>query len=140
MQIKEMYVSINNAERIFEIIKDALNECNDTQIFVADDLIDDLIDEFRKNGVKHHVFYFNGGKCFHYDHDSDGFGGETWYGYHRDTFFSPLISSASFISNCRGYFQLVEFPNGKHPSQYTHYCVGFKKLLLIEVDTSKNNS
>lgn len=132
MQVKEVYVSIENAEIIFEIIRNSLNETKDIQIFIANKLLDEL----KKNGYQHHVYQFNGLQCSHYDENDDGFGGETWYGYHEDHAFSPLISSASFISNCDGYYQLVEFPNKK----YLHFDVGFKELLLIEVDTSKNNS
>ena len=137
MQVKEVYVSINQAEKIFEVIRQSLSETKDIQIFVANKLIKEL----QGNGVKHHVYEFNGPGCYHYNKDDDGFGGETWYGYHEGHAFSPLISSASFISNCTDYYQLVEFLNKKVPSEYLHYRVGFKELLLIEVDTtSKNNS
>ena len=117
MKVKEVYVSITKAESIFEVIKQSLSVTKDIQIFVAEELIEEL----RRNGVEHHVY-----------------GGETWYGYHKEHAFSPLISSASFISNCNGYYQLVEFPNKKVPSDYIHYAVGFKELLLIEVDTQCN--
>ena len=133
MKVKEVYVSITHAEKIFEIIKQTLSTTKDIQIFVAEELIYEL----RKNGVKHHVYNFKGLSCSHYNKDNDGFGGETWYSYHKEHAFSPIISSASFISNCTGYYQLVEFPNKKLPSDYTHYTRGFKELLLIEVDTNK---
>lgn len=134
MKVKEVYVSITKAESIFEVIKQSLSVTKDIQIFVAKELIVEL----RRNGVEHHVYEFNGPGCHHYNKDNDGFGGETWYGYHKEHAFSPLISSASFISNCKGYYQLVEFPNKKVPSDYRHYAVGFKELLLIEVDTQCN--
>lgn len=131
MKVKEVYVSITQAERIFQVIKQALSATKDIQIFIAQELIYEL----QKNGAKHHVYQFNGICGFHYYQDNEGFGEEIWYGYHEEHAFSPLISSASFISNCNGYYQLVEFPNEKSSSDYRHYLVGFKELLLIEVDT-----
>ena len=137
MKVKEVYVSITQAERIFEVIEQSLIETKDVQIFVAEALINEL----RRN-VKHHVYEFNGPGCYHYNKDDDGFGEETWYSYNTDHAFSQTISLASFISNCEGYYQLVEFPknkstNNKLESSYTHYLRGFKELLLIEVDTSQ---
>ena len=136
MKVKEEYVSITKAERIFEIIKQSLNVTKDIQIFVAKELIEEL----ERNGTEHHVFEFNGRNCFHYNKDIDGFGGENWFGYHEGYAFSPLIASASFISICGGYYQLVEFLDKKVSSDYTHYTVGFKELLLIEVDTQNVTS
>ena len=39
MKVKEVYVSITQAERIFEVIKQSLSVTKDIQIFVAEELI-----------------------------------------------------------------------------------------------------
>lgn len=133
MKIREIFVSLEQAEKIFEIINDLLSESMDKQIFVEKEFI---YSEFQRNNVKHHIYGFNGFGCYHYNKDNDGFGGEDWYGYHESHAFSPRIYSASFISNCKEFFQLVEFPK----KNYTHYLKGFEELVLIKVDTKKENS
>ena len=77
MKVKEVYVSITKAESIFEVIKQSLSVTKDIQIFVAEELIEEL----RRNGVEHHVYEFNGLGCYHYNKDNDGFWGETWNRY-----------------------------------------------------------
>ncbi len=128
MKVEEMYVSITQAERIFEVINQSLSVTKYIQIFVTKELIEEL----QRNGAEHHVYPFNGPCCFHYNKDDDKSGGEIWYGYHESDLSSPLVFSASFISNCSDYYQLVNFPS----ANYLHFTAGFKKLLLIEANTT----
>ena len=96
-------------------------------------------------GYDYNVFKHNYIKCFHYDHDEDNFGGEEWFGYHEEcSAGGRTIARASFIGNCNGYKQLVEFKSSV-VKDYIHYINGFEKLLLIyfekedkEKDKKKN--
>ena len=128
MKIEERFVALDNASEIFHIIEDVLRSNPDTQVYVSKE----LIHEFNHNSAKHHIFSFNGLKTYHYNVDDDNFGGEDWYGLTTGSFFASLICSASFITNCDGYQQLVEFKS-KNVKEYIHFCSGFKQLLLIEV-------
>lgn len=134
MQVKEIFVSLEQAEKIFEIINDLLSESKDKQIYVEDEFI---ISEFWGNNVKHRIYHFNGMDGignFHYNKNQNGLDG--WYGYHESHAHSPRLFSASFIKNCKGYYQLVEFPE----RSYMHFYEGFEELVLIKVDTKKENS
>ena len=68
MKVKEVYVSITKAESIFEVIKQSLSVTKDIQIFVAEELIEELW----RNGVEHHVYEFNRLGCHHYNKDNNG--------------------------------------------------------------------
>ena len=127
MQVKEKKVSIQQAEKIFELIIQELNITKNIQIFVEKELVKEL----RMNGAKHKVYSITGSKSYHYYKDSDEMGGEIWYEYHSGN----KVYSASFVSNCKEYFQLVEFPKLDNSTGYIHYIEGFDELLLIKVDT-----
>ena len=128
MKIEERFVALDNASEIFSIIADVLKSNPDTQVYVSKE----LIHEFGHNSAKHHVFSFNGLKTHHYRVNHDNFGGEDWYGLTTGCYFDTVICSASFITNCLGYQQLVEFKSD-NVKEYIHFCSGFEQLLLIEV-------
>lgn len=126
MNVKEAYISIGNEEEIFCIIAETLKGNLNTQVYVATEVFGEL----DRNGHNHHVFKTNYYKTFHYSHDGDNFGGETWYQLTAGNAFSETIARASFISNCQGYGQLVQYV-GEGIKEYTHYISGFEQLLLI---------
>ena len=127
MKIKEAFVTRENPAEIFSIIEDVLSKKINTQVFVDDEIYDEL----SRNGSDYHVSSPNYMKGFHYHHDSDNFGGEEWLAlYEKDSHFDEFIARASFIGNCKEYMQLVEFQSSK-VEEYIHYLAGFKQLLLI---------
>lgn len=126
MKIKEEYVPIGNAEEIFSIIGNILKENINTQVFVTTDLFEEL----NINGHNKNVFSPNYSKTFHYYHDRDNFGGESWLQLTEDTAFSKTIVRASFINNCKGYMQLVQY-EGNGVKDYTHYIAGLEQILFI---------
>lgn len=128
MQFIENSVKLDHAEKIFDIINQTLSDNINTQVFVANPILTELT----KNNLEHHVFQPNYSKTFHYYHDDDNFGGEEWYELTEGRGCDQAIARASFIGNCKGYQQLVEFHNDK--LEYTHFLVGIEQILFIQVD------
>lgn len=128
MKIIEESIKLDHAEKIFDIIGETLSNNINTQIFVANAILTELT----VNNVEHHVFHPNYSKTFHYQHDEDNFGGEDWYMLTEGRGCDPEIARASFIGNCKGYRQLVQFANSK--LEYTHYLVGIEQILFIQLD------
>lgn len=130
MKIKQAYVTRRNPAEIFSIIENVLSVNPDTQVFIDNDIYEEL----RRNGVKYNVYSHNYTKCFHYYHDDDNFGGEEWLDLSEGCYFDKTIAAASFIANSTDCMQLVEF-SSKKIEEYTHYLVGFQQLLLIHFKT-----
>lgn len=131
MNVKEAYVTRENPAEIFSIIEDQLFSTPDTQIFVSNEIYQDL----RRYGEKYHVYTADLTRTSHYNVDGE-LGGEEWLILTEGTYFDKLIARASFISNCRGYKQLVEFHSFK-VCEYIHYMMRFKALLLIQFEETK---
>lgn len=129
MKVKELYVSLENPVEVFTIIENVLNDNRNTQVYVADAIIECL----NQKGKEYHIYCPNYLKTHHYNVDNDNFGGEDWYELTEGYVFDKTIAKASFIGNCIGYEQLVEFKS-KKVKKYTHFSVGFEQLLLIEVE------
>lgn len=127
MKIKQAFVTRENPAEIFSIIEDVLSTRPNTQVFIDDKIYYEL----RKNGTNYSVYSENYQKTFHYNVDNDNFGGEEWLALTEGYAFDKEIARASFICNCNEYMQLVEFHSSKI-KKYTHYCAGFKQLLLIK--------
>ena len=128
MKIKQAFVTRENPAEIFSIIEDVLSTQHNTQVFVDDEIYEEL----RRNGSKHKVYSHNYSKGFHYQHDEDNFGGEEWLALSEGCYFDNTIARGSFIQNCKGYMQLVNFKSSKIEN-YIHYLVGFKQLLFIQL-------
>ena len=126
MEIKEVFVARENPADIFSIIEEVLSTNPDTQVFIDDNIFEEL----RRNGSNYHVYSCNIMKGFHYYTDEDNCGGEEWLALSEGFAFDKCIATASFISNCKEYMQLVKFHSSK-VKDYTHYLTGFKQLLLI---------
>lgn len=126
MKIKEEYISIGNAKEIFSIIATTLQENENTQVYLSIEIFNEL----ERNGHKYNVFTPNYVKTFHYYHDSDNFGGESWLQLTENYALSKTIARASFINNCKGYMQLVQF-EGFEIKEYTHFLTGLKQILFI---------
>ena len=89
----------------------------------------DLKEEIFKKlffGWEMHVYQTNYQKSFHYNYEQDS---ETWLKFTKGNAHAETVAMASFITNCEGYKQLVQF--NSHGVCYTHYCTGFDQLLLI---------
>lgn len=128
IEVKEVYVTRKNPTEIFLIIESTLAEEPNTQIFI-DNEIYSLLEG--RHGRDYNVYPSNFMKGFHYHHDDeDNYGGEEWLALTKGSFFDKTIARGSFISNCKGYMQLVEFHSSRI-NEYTHYMTGFKQLLLI---------
>ena len=121
MKIKQAIVPRKNPTKIFSIIEDVLSTSPDTQVFVDDEIYEELT----RNGTYYHVYPKNALKGFHYNEDE-----EEWLDLSEGCYFDKTIASGSFISNCNGYMQLVEFHSSK-VKRYIHYLTGFEQLLLI---------
>ena len=124
-------VSIYEGQKIFDIIYKTLYEHGDTQIFVANPILQQL----RKGD--NHVFTANISKSGHYAYNPDYMigTGEIWYNYTKDNAFSDCLAKASFIQNCEGYQQLVQFEKNNEKDskfKYTHYTVGINQILFID--------
>ena len=133
MEIKESYVAKKNLTDMFKIIEQTLSENQNTQVFIDNEIYENLKG---MNDENYHVSSPNFSKTWHYNRDSDNFGGENWlvltengHAYYGE------IYAASFIHNCTGYYQLVEFISYKSENypknNYTHFLAGFEQLLLI---------
>lgn len=132
MEVKQVYVALENPGKIFSIIEDELLEQINTQIYVKNEIYLAM----SKNGYNYHVFSQNYTKGYHYYHTNDEngyFGGEKWLELSEGCAFDKEIARASFISNDNEYMQIVDFNSSKIPN-YKHYLVGFQKLLLIQFE------
>ena len=129
MEVKEAFVTRKNPAEIFFVIEDTLLQNINTQVFIDKAILKKLY----KYGANYHVFYHNYQKSFHYAHGEDGFGGETWLELSEGCAFDKGIARGSFIGNCKGYEQLVEFHSSKI-KEYIHYKAGFEQLLLIHFE------
>ena len=127
MKIKKAFVTRENPAEIFSIIEDVLSRKPNTQVFVDNNIYNEL----RRNGTDYKVYSENYAKGFHYWHDEDNFGGEQWLVLSEGYKFDKTIARASFIGNSNDYKQLVEF-NSQKVKEYIHYLAGFKQLLLIQ--------
>lgn len=132
-KVKEAYVTREKPVEIFSIIENALSENINTQIFVDDEIYEEL----KNHGNEYNVFKANYENNFHYYSDfRDG----CRYSITKNLkltqgcFFDPAIAYASFVSNTKEYQQIVSFGSAKI-KDYNHYCVGFKQLLLIHFET-----
>ncbi len=121
MKIKQMYVTRKNPEKIFKLLKEELIKQPNTQVFIEEDIFQKLF-----FGWEMHVYQTNCQKSFHYN---DSFDGETWLKLTKGNAHAETVAMASFITNCEGYKQLVQF--NSQGVCYTHYCTGFEQLLLI---------
>ena len=132
MKIKQAFVTRENPAEIFSIIEKELSQKPDTQVFIDNEIYEELC----RNGSDYNVYSPNYVKRFHYQHDVDNFGGEEWLALSEGCYFDKVIARGSFISNCNKYMQLVEFHSSK-VKEYIHYCSGFKQLLLIHFESEK---
>lgn len=134
MNIIEAYVTNKNLTDMFRIIEKTLSENQNTQVFIDNEIYEKL---HGLSGAEYHVFSPNMPKTWHYNVDNDNFGGEEWLVLTTGNTDDDAIFSASFIKNCKGYYQLVEFKsyNSKNypRDNYTHYLTGFENLLLIHL-------
>ena len=128
MKIKQAFVTRENPAEIFSIIEDTLSTRPNTQVFVDNQIYEEL----RSHGGNYNVSTPNNVKSGHYYYnDLTNYGGEEWLELHESRYYSPEIARGSFISNCKEYIHLVEFHSSK-VRDYTHYFAGFKQLLLIQ--------
>ena len=121
MKIKQMYVTRKNPEKIFKLLKEELIKQPNTQVFIEEDIFQKLF-----FGWEMHVYQTHCQKSFHYN---DSFYSETWLKLTKGNAHAETVAMASFITNCEGYKQLVQF--NSQGVCYTHYCTGFEQLLLI---------
>ena len=128
MKIKKAFVTRKNLAEIFSIIEDSLLKKPNTQIFIDEKIYTKL----KKNGEDYNVFSHNYAKRSHYNHGIDNSGGEEWLVLSEGCYLDSVIARGSFINNCKGYMQLVEFHSSK-VKNYIHYYAGFKQLLLIQL-------
>lgn len=128
MLVNEVRVERKNPAEIFSIIENELANEPNTQVFISNEIYNEL----RENNVKYHVFFPNYPKGFHYYHDTEDqfIGGEQWLNLTEGHAFDNEIARASFIRNCNDYMQLVNFDSSKIDN-YTHFFRGFEKLLII---------
>lgn len=128
MKVIEKKLAINDAVKIFDIIEETLKENRNTQIFVNIKFIDEL----RRNGIKHNVYYdpgraINGRYYEKYDENS------VYYLTHNtECAYGELINRACFTSNSDDYEQIVEFW-AKDFETYLHFCEGCEQFLVIDV-------
>ena len=126
MKVKEVFVTRENPTEIFSVIERELLERPNTQVFVDVKVYEEL--KWNQSNVSSQ----NYGNGFHYYQDrEDGSGGPTWLELCKSKFPYKGIARGSFISNCKGYMQLVEFHSAK-VEEYIHYLTGFNQLLLIK--------
>ena len=121
MKIKQMYVTRKNPEKIFKLLKEELIKQPNTQVFIEEDIFQKLF-----FGWEMHVYQTHCQKSFHYN---DSFDSETWLKLTKGNAHAETVAMASFITNCEGYKQLVQF--NSQGVCYTNYCTVFEQLLLI---------
>ncbi len=127
MNVSEIYLGTKDFAKIFSIIEKTLTEEPNTQIFVDDKIYNEL----HKNGLNYKVYHHNYSQKGNYgEFDGCSFTLEEWLSLHEEQYFSKKIASASFVSNCKGYKQVVRF-NSKQIEGYLNFIAGFKQLLLI---------
>lgn len=124
MKIKQMYLTRKNPEKIFKLLKEELIKQPNTQVFIEEDIFQKLF-----FGWEMHVYQTHYQKSFHYNYEQDSLDGETWLKLTKGNAHAETVAMASFITNCEGYKQLVQF--NSQGVCYTHYCTGFEQLLLI---------
>lgn len=123
--LKQITLDLKKVEQLASIIEKELIQCLDTQIFVEQD----LLNEIRKNNVEHHIFahnYFSPG--FHYEEDVI-----EKYGFHKGHAYSDLNAQIHFVSNCSGYHQVCLF-SSKQIEEYRHYRHGMKQIIIIHAE------
>ena len=125
MKVKEAFIPRDNPAKIFSIIEDFLSEELNTQVFIDEEIYQEL----NRNGCNYHVNSPNCSSGFHYGDDSVRF-----LELHEGNWMSKSLALGSFVCNCQKYMQLVSF-NASKVKKYTHYCVGFKQLLLIHFES-----
>ena len=129
MKIKEAFVTPDNLTEIFSVIERELSARPNTQVFIDVKIYEEL----RWKRSKLNVSSPNYSNGFHYYSDrEDGSGGPTWLELYKPEPPYKGIARGSFISNCKGYMQLVEFSSAK-VKEYIHYLTGFNQLLLIQI-------
>ena len=135
MEVKEVYIPRKSPQNIFSIIEKQLEENIDTQVYIEDEIFQMLF----YDGNQFYVSNPNYSKSFHYNHNDDYFfSGDLWLEL-LDTDTNEYVARGSFISNCRGYMQLVEFKSNKI-KKYTHYLVGIKEILMIGLEENKEDA
>lgn len=128
MKVQEVFVTPENREEIFSIIERNLLAEPNTQVFIENQIYSDLCC-YEKNVYAGE----NMMRCEHY-HQTFTSGEETFLRLFENGYFSATVAIASFVSNCEGYKQLVQFESQKI-KYYRHYYVGFQQLLLIHYKT-----
>lgn len=119
MEIIQKEVRLDDPIMVFDIIEQVLSKQMSTQIYVANDLFNELY----SNGEQYNVFHSNLVVTSHYNNS------EKWLNHRKN---GLTIHLASFIHNCNTHMQLVQFKTDK--ITYTHFNEGLKQLLIIEVE------
>ncbi len=118
MKVKELFVPRNDPKKIFPLLEEELSANPASQVYIDSEIynaLESCNDVVSPNYIKH----------FFYEHDNDGFGGETWL--------KTSDYRASFISNCRGKKVLVDFCS-KKVIEYIHFLAEFEQLILIHFE------
>ena len=127
MKVNEVFVSRENPTELFSVIEKELSARPNTQVFVDQKVYEEL--RWKRSDL--HVSSPNYVNGFHYHTDREnGSGGPTWLELYKPEPPYKGIARGSFIGNCKGYMQLVEFHSQK-VKEYIHYLVGFNQLLLV---------
>lgn len=129
MRLIEKTVSLEKAENIFYIIEEVLRNNINTQVQVENSIMEEL----RKNKIKHNIRFSKLCRTNHYNTESER-NGEKWYILNKKDIFSPSIAEASFVGNFSNYQQLVQYKS-KKISNYKHFMVKFEQLLMIYMES-----
>ena len=126
MKVQEAFVTLEKSEEIFSIIEKNLLDEPNTQVFIENQIYENLC----RTIYKSHVYSGeNYGRCDHY-YQTFTSGEEQFLRLAKDGYYAHSDTLASFVSNCKGYKQLVQFRSSRI-KYYKHYYVGFQQLLLI---------
>lgn len=117
---EEIILPCSAVNKLPYIFKNALLECKDTQIYIADKLYDEILRKCEKFCIWTEEVYSG----FLYN---DGL--EKAFLFYTSNAKSKITSQMNFVSNCREFKQLTYFASDG--IRYTHFLSGIKKIVVI---------